>query len=71
MYVSLIFLNHFLPNGEAFVAKYVEGTNLRSYQKAKSQEFKRFGDFIADFISNPNDSNLNFTNIHLGQSTII
>ena len=34
------FLNHFLPNGEAFVAKYVEGTNLRSYQKAKSQEFK-------------------------------
>jgi len=45
------FLNHFLPNGEAFVAKYVEGTNLRSYQKAKSQEFKRFGDFIADLIS--------------------
>jgi len=45
------FLNHFLPNGEAFVAKYVEGTNLRAYQKAKSQEFKRFGDFIADLIS--------------------
>ena len=31
----------------------------------------KVGDFIADFISNPNDSNLNFTNIHLGQSTII
>jgi len=45
------FLNHFLPNGEAFVAKYVEGTNLRAYQKAKSQEFKRFGDFVADLIS--------------------
>ncbi|OIQ23133.1 3-isopropylmalate dehydrogenase [Lacinutrix sp. MedPE-SW] len=31
----------------------------------------KVGDFIADFISNPNDSNLNFHNIHLGQSTII
>lgn len=31
----------------------------------------KVGDFIADFIVNPNDSNLNFTNIHLGQSTII
>lgn len=29
------------------------------------------GDFIEDFIHNPNDTNLNFTNIHLGQSTII
>ncbi|MFT7071267.1 3-isopropylmalate dehydrogenase [Patiriisocius sp. Uisw_017] len=29
------------------------------------------GDFVDDFISNPNDSNINFTNIHLGQSTII
>ena len=31
----------------------------------------KVGDFIEDFIQNPNDSNLNFTNIHLGQSTII
>lgn len=31
----------------------------------------KVGDFIADFIVNPNDTNLNFTNIHLGQSTII
>jgi len=31
----------------------------------------KVGDFITDFISNPTDSNLNFTNIHLGQSTII
>ncbi|NNF82843.1 MAG: 3-isopropylmalate dehydrogenase [Flavobacteriaceae bacterium] len=29
------------------------------------------GDFIEDFIQNPNDSNINFKNIHLGQSTII
>lgn len=31
----------------------------------------KVGDFIEDFIHNPKDSNLNFTNIHLGQSTII
>jgi 3-isopropylmalate dehydrogenase len=31
----------------------------------------KVGEFIEDFISNPNDSNMNFTNIHLGQSTII
>jgi 3-isopropylmalate dehydrogenase len=31
----------------------------------------KVGEFIEDFINNPNDSNMNFTNIHLGQSTII
>lgn len=31
----------------------------------------KVGDFIADYISNPNDTNINFGNIHLGQSTII
>ena len=31
----------------------------------------KVGDFIEDFINNPNDTNMNFTNIHLGQSTII
>lgn len=29
------------------------------------------GDFIEDFIQNPEDSNANFNNIHLGRSTII
>ena len=32
---------------------------------------QKVGDFIEDFILNPTDSNRNFTNIHLGQSTII
>ena len=32
---------------------------------------QKVGDFIEDFIAHPKDSNLNFTNIHLGQSTII
>ncbi len=31
----------------------------------------KVGEFIEDFINNPNDTNMNFTNIHLGQSTII
>ena len=29
------------------------------------------GDFIEDYINNPDDSNMNFKNMHLGQSTII
>ncbi len=31
----------------------------------------KVGDFIADYILNQEDSNLNFKNIHMGQSTII
>jgi len=31
----------------------------------------KVGDFIEDFINNPGDTNMNFNNIHLGQSTII
>ncbi len=31
----------------------------------------KVGDFIEDFIANPDDTNMNFNNIHLGQSTII
>ena len=31
----------------------------------------KVGDFIADYIENQEDSNINFKNIHMGQSTII
>ncbi len=31
----------------------------------------KVGDFIADYIIHPEDSNINFRNIHMGQSTII
>lgn len=31
----------------------------------------KVGDFIADYITNQEDSNMNFKNIHMGQSTII
>ena len=39
----------------------------------KNQPFStsKVGDFIADYIENQGDSNLNFQNIHMGQSTII
>ena len=31
----------------------------------------KVGEFIADYITHPNDSNINFKNVHMGQSTII
>ena len=31
----------------------------------------KVGDFIADYILNPEDSNINFQNVHIGQATII
>ncbi|MEZ4778547.1 MAG: 3-isopropylmalate dehydrogenase [Flavobacteriaceae bacterium] len=37
----------------------------------KAVTTNKVGDFIEDFILNPDDTNRNFTNIHLGQSTII
>ena len=36
-----------------------------------SASTSKVGDFIADYILNQEDSNLNFKNIHMGQSTII
>jgi 3-isopropylmalate dehydrogenase len=39
--------------------------------KHENMTTSKVGDFIADYISNPNDSDHNFNNIHLGQSTII
>ncbi len=43
--------------------------DLNPTNKAVTTE--RVGDFVADYILHPNDSNMNFSNIHLGQSTII
>ena len=40
-------------------------------QKYDNVTTAKVGDFIEDFINNPEDSNLNFSNIYLGQSTII
>ena len=43
----------------------LKGKNQYSASTAK------VGDFIADYIANQEDSNMNFKNIHMGQSTII
>lgn len=40
-------------------------------KKFENVTTSKVGDFIEDFINNPDDSNLNFSNIYLGQSTII
>ncbi len=40
-------------------------------EKTDMVSTSKVGDFIEDFIYNPNDTCLNFSNIHLGQSTII
>lgn len=40
-------------------------------QKYDNITTSKVGDFIEDYINNPEDSNLNFSNIYLGQSTII
>lgn len=40
-------------------------------QKYDNVTTRKVGDFIEDYINNPEDSNLNFSNIYLGQSTII
>lgn len=37
----------------------------------KSTTTSKVGDFVADYITNQDDSNMNFQNIHMGQSTII
>jgi uncharacterized protein YmfQ (DUF2313 family) len=44
------FLNQLLPDGEAFNAKYIDGSNLNKLQKARATEFKRFGDYISELI---------------------
>ena len=40
-------------------------------QKYDNVTTSKVGDFIEDYINNPEDTNLNFSNIYLGQSTII
>ena len=37
----------------------------------KSTTTSKVGDFVADYITNQDDSNMNFQNIYMGQSTII
>lgn len=40
-------------------------------KRQRSTTTSKVGDFIADYITNQDDSNMNFQNIYMGQSTII
>lgn len=57
---------------ERAVEKSLElGITTEDINTNKAFTTSKVGDFIADFIANQEDSNLNFKNIHIGQSTII
>lgn len=75
---AAMLLAHFNLYNEAELVKLAVEKSLKLYistpdvnEKYDNITTNKVGDFIEDFINNPNDTNLNFTNIHLGQSTII
>lgn len=47
------------------------GITTSDINKEKPFSTSKVGDFIADYIENQNDSDINFQNVHTGQSTII
>ncbi len=47
------------------------GITTEDINSEKSFSTSKVGDFIADYIQNQEDSDVNFQNIHMGQSTII
>ncbi|MFL0095918.1 3-isopropylmalate dehydrogenase [Tenacibaculum maritimum] len=47
------------------------GISTMDINSEKPFTTSKVGDFIADYIQNQEDSNINFQNIHMGQSTII
>ncbi|WP_159021766.1 3-isopropylmalate dehydrogenase [Formosa sp. L2A11] len=75
---AAMLLEHFDLNDESDLIKTAVDKSLALHITTPDLNTKydnitttKVGDFIADFISNPKDSNHNFSNIHLGQSTII
>ena len=75
---AAMLLDHFELNREAkMIRKAVEKSlklNITTPDlntKFDNITTNNVGDFIEDFINNPDDSNMNFKNMHLGQSTII
>jgi len=47
------------------------GITTRDLNSKAAFSTSKVGDFIADYIEHQDDSNMNFQNIHIGQSTII
>ncbi|MGJ5641884.1 3-isopropylmalate dehydrogenase [Formosa sp. S-31] len=75
---AALLLDHFDLNDEADLIRTAVDKSLALHittpdlnSKYNNITTSKVGDFIEDFISNPKDSNHNFSNIHLGQSTII
>ena len=57
---------------ERAVEKSLElGITTADINPEKPFSTSKVGDFIADYILHQEDSNINFTNVHMGQSTII
>ncbi len=74
---AAMLLNHLGLHKEAreieiAVQKSLEfGITTQDINSEKNFSTDKVGDFIVDVISSPKDLNVNFDNIHLGQSTII
>lgn len=75
---AAMLLDHFKLNDEAELIRNAVEKSLKLHittpdlnTRYDNISTSKVGDFIEDVINNPNDSSLNFTNIHLGQSTII
>lgn len=75
---AAMLLEHFKLNEEASLVRKGVDKSLKLHittpdlnTKYDTISTSKVGDFIEDFIYNPNETNLNFKNIHLGQSTII
>ena len=75
---AAMLLDHFGLDDEAALIRSAVDKSLKLHittpdlnNKYDNITTTKVGDFIEDFIHNPDETNLNFTNIHLGQSTII
>jgi 3-isopropylmalate dehydrogenase len=75
---AALLLEHFELNEEALMLRKAVEKSLKLHittpdinTKYDNVSTNKVGDFIEDYIANPKDTNLNFKNIHLGQSTII
>lgn len=75
---AAMLLDHFGLDEEASLVRKAVDKSLKLHittpdlnTKYDNISTSKVGDFIEDFINNPDETNLNFKNIHLGQSTII
>ncbi|GAB1855435.1 3-isopropylmalate dehydrogenase [Flavobacteriaceae bacterium MHTCC 0001] len=75
---AAMLLDHFNLSDEAALVREAVEKSLTLHittpdlnTKYNNISTSKVGDFIEDFINNPEETNLNFTNIYLGQSTII